>query len=567
MGDDKSASDSELPEKEASAYLASGFLVGGGRFTLLSELGRGGMGLVWLARDERLATPVALKFLSEKVRENPAALTDLRQETHRSRMLSHPNILRIYDLYEAPDESPFISMEYFEGASLWTLLHRQPGTFFRWDYLAPVVRQLCEALAYAHSENVIHRDLKPSNMLLDEERMRLRLADFGIAAWAFNSSVVESGSRNTTGTLVYMSPQQIDGQPPAVTDDIYALGATLYELLSGRPPFYENDIAYQVRNVLPTPLDERLADLEIENEVPPAVAAMIMACLAKDPEKRPQSARAVADWIGFHETGGAPMAHFAPATPAVPVATPPARESKKTTVAPAVVPVDVNQVTPVEQHPLRRNFAMLIGSLGIGLVAWLAWSHFIPKMPPVETAPLAEETNTAAPVVTNTASAAPPAQPVAPVELGGNVSVIFGAVDRERGLRELIALHQPQTSAATIGGKECRLLRFNGKRARADFAILPPNKRSKPMNARVEVEYYAEAPGAMQILFDGSSRPAPHFSNGGRVDFEAGGGWKTADFQLNDAVFHNGQLGGGDFRIVTSSHELYIRSVTLYFDE
>ena len=298
MADEKPTPNPGLPEKEASAYLAAGFLVGGGRFSLLRELARGGMGFVWLAHDERLMASVALKFLPEAVRANAVALNDLRQETHKSRMLSHPNILRIYDLYEAPDEAAFISMEYVDGPSLWTLLSRQPRGFFYWDYLKPIVKQLCEALDYAHNERVIHRDLKPANMLLDE-RQRLRLADFGVAAWAFASPVNDTERHRTSGTLAYMSPQQIEGKVARVTDDIYAMGATLYELLSGHPPFYQNDIAYQVRNVLATPLSERLADLEVENDVPPAVAAMIMACLSKNPEKRPQSARAVAEWIGL----------------------------------------------------------------------------------------------------------------------------------------------------------------------------------------------------------------------------------------------------------------------------
>ena len=176
-----------------------------------------------------------------------------------------------------------------------------------------------------------------------------------------------------------MSPQQIEGQPPQVTDDIYALGATLYEFLSGHPPFYQNDIAYQVRNVLATPLDERLADLEIENEVPPAVAALIMACLAKDPEKRPQSARAVADWIGFSDAAGVPATAFVPRIVNEPPVAAPIRESKKT-AAPGPRRTGKRAVPP-EENPVRRGLVMFIGSAALGVLAWFAWSHFIPKMP------------------------------------------------------------------------------------------------------------------------------------------------------------------------------------------
>jgi hypothetical protein len=468
------------------------------------------------------------------------------------------------DWYEAPDEAAFMSMEYVEGANLGTLLARQPGGYFTWDYLGPVVRQLCEALDYAHNEKVIHRDLKPSNMLRDD-RQRLRLADFGIAAWAIESPVVPTGQRHTSGTLPYMSPQQIEGQPPQVTDDIYALGATLYEFLSGHPPFYQNDIAYQVRNVLATPLDERLADLEIENEVPPAVAALIMACLAKDPEKRPQSARAVADWIGFSDAAGVPATAFVPRIVNEPPVAAPIRESKKTAAPPA--PVEESEPVPPEENPVRRGLVMFLGSAALGVLAWFAWSHFIPKMPAFPAAPEIADANSTNLPSTNSVSAAPPVQPVAAAVTGTNVSVLLGSVNQEKGLREVGGEGEALTSPATIGGQECRLLRFKGKRARGDFAIAPPYKRPTVMNVRVQVEYYATSPGVLQILFDGSSRQMPHFSNGGKVSFDAGNAWRIADFQLNDAVFHNGQADGADFRLVTSCHQFYIHGITVFFDE
>src|SRR5580698_7383688 len=142
MTEQKPSSGPGCQEKDGSSGLASGFLVGGGRFNLLQELGRGGMGIVWLAHDERLSAAVALKFLPAAVRANPAAFNNLRLETKKSRMLSHPNIIRIYDLYEAPDEPAFISMEYVEGANLWTLRTRQPQGCFSWAYLKPIVKQL-----------------------------------------------------------------------------------------------------------------------------------------------------------------------------------------------------------------------------------------------------------------------------------------------------------------------------------------------------------------------------------------------------------------------------------------
>ena len=577
MADEKPTPDPGLPEKEASAYLAGGFLVGGGRFSLLRELGRGGMSLVWLAHDERLMTPVALKFLPEAVRANPVALNDLRQETHKSRMLSHPNILRIYDLYEAPDEAAFISMEYVDETSLWILRSRQPKGFFSWDYLKPIVKQLCEALDYAHSEGVIHRNLKPANMLLDE-RQRLRLADFGVAAWALGSPANDTERNRTSGTPAYMSPQQIEGKVARVTNDIYALGATLYELLSGHPPFYQNDIAYQVRNVLATPLSERLADLEVENDVPPAVAAIIMACLSKNPEKRPQSARAVAEWIGLTEPTALPITSFASTVSTAPETSEPAKESKETAVAPApaaeiAAPAPAAEIAappPAGENAMRRRLAMLVGSAGLGILAWLAWSHFIPKMPDFPAPLSAPKTNAVNPAGTNVSKTAPiPAPSLAPAPplSGTTVSIELGKVNREGGLREVTEVGNGATSPANIGGKECRLLKFRGRRAHCDFQISPSFKRPGAMNARIQVEFYAASPGVMYILFDGSARQSPHYSNGGRINFEGGVVWKITNYQLNDALFRNGQTDGADFRLTTTSQELYIHSVTVFFDQ
>jgi serine/threonine protein kinase len=272
--------------------------VGAGRYILVRQLGRGGMGVVWMAHDERLDEKVALKFLPQEINSDSAALEDLRRETLRSRKLTHPNIIRIHDLYEARGEAAFISMEFVEGLNLIDLRIRRGERVLHWPELKPLLQQLCDALDYAHSEKVVHRDLKPANMMLDAKG-RLKLADFGIAATISDATSRVSVRHASSGTLAYMSPQQLDGEVPKVADDMYALGATIYELLTSRPPFFAGEVAYQVRNLPPKPMDERLAEFEIQNEVPSDVAALVMACLAKDPAQRPQSARAVADWIGL----------------------------------------------------------------------------------------------------------------------------------------------------------------------------------------------------------------------------------------------------------------------------
>ncbi len=562
MGDERLTPSPGASEQEASSDLASGFLVGGGRFSLLRELGRGGMGVIWLAHDERLNAPVALKFLFQSVRENSVAIKNLRQETMKSRMLSHPNIIRIYDLYEAPEEPAFISMEYVDGPSLWVLRARQPKGCFSWELLKPIVKQLCAALEYAHGENVIHRDLKSANMLLDD-RQRLRLADFGIAARFVESPTNDTGVRLTTGTISYMSPQQIDGAVPRVTDDIYALGATLYELLSGHPPFYQNDIAYQVRNVLATPLSERLADLELEDNVPLPVTAMIMACLSKDPGKRPQSTQAVAEWIGLTEAqvfvpvvvplpGSTPEPAAAPRT-AAPAAPPPEKES-----------TDVPAQPPARENATARLFGMLAATVGVGVTAWLAWSHFIPNLPEVLTT--VSSTNATALPATNPGSPTPIVAPP-PGSKGVSVAIELGATNREKGLREITGLDDGVTSPIMIDGEECRLL-ISGERSRCYFQILPSFKSTNLMNARIEVEYLANAPGVLQLQYDGVAPKQPaHYTAGGKVNFTGDHAWHTATYHVRRARFSNGERGGADFRLNTSSPELYIHSVTVRFGE
>ncbi len=289
-------------EQSDATSLTPGQTIGGGRYSLVRELGRGGMGVVWLAQDKRLEEPVALKFLPPQIRSDPAALDDMRRETRKSRKLTHPNIIRIHDLFESPGEPPFISMEYVDGTPLHALKSSQPQQLFSWEYLKPLVKQLCEALDYAHEEKVIHRDLKPSNLMLDS-RGRLKLADFGIASAASDSLHRLTRDPGSSGTPLYMSPQQMNSQAPRVSDDIYSLGAALYELLTSKPPFYTGDIFRQVQDAAPTPLDERLADLQLTNEIPSQVGASIMACLAKEREQRPASASAVAERLGI-EVGG-----------------------------------------------------------------------------------------------------------------------------------------------------------------------------------------------------------------------------------------------------------------------
>jgi serine/threonine protein kinase len=263
------------------------------RFTLQKVLGRGGMGIVWLARDERLERLVALKLVPETVCFDPSAHEDLKRETRKSLLLTHPNIVRIFDFIE-DERTAAICMEYVDGTTLSYARVQKPSKCFGIPELIPWITSLCDALAYAHdSVGLIHRDLKPANMMVNS-RSELKITDFGIAC-SLRDSMSRMTVRTSSGTMNYMSPQQMLGEDPSSSDDIYALGATLYEMLSSKPPFYSGDVASQVREVVAPTISQRRVTLGVAAEpIPKHWEETIAACLAKHREQRPRSAAEVA---------------------------------------------------------------------------------------------------------------------------------------------------------------------------------------------------------------------------------------------------------------------------------
>jgi serine/threonine protein kinase len=259
------------------------------RYTLIKTLGRGGMGVVWLARDEELERAVALKFLPDLIIHDRAVLGDLKRETRRSLELTHKNIVRIYDFVH-DDTSGCISMEYVDGDTLSNLRADKPHKIFEPQELKEWVSQLCGALDYAHNHaRIVHRDLKPTNLMVNQ-RGELKVADFGIARSLSDSMSMLTMDRGKSGTLLYMSPQQLDGERGDHLDDIYSVGASIYELLTSRPPFYSGNVDRQIREKIPPSMTQRRKDLEVDGTpVDQAWEEVVQACLAKDPARRPQS--------------------------------------------------------------------------------------------------------------------------------------------------------------------------------------------------------------------------------------------------------------------------------------
>src|SRR5512133_3627940 len=262
------------------------------RYTLQKILGGGGMGVVWLAMDDQLETLVALKVLPDALCHDRASLEALKRETKLGLLLAHPNIVRIYD-FQQDDNAAAISMEYVDGVTLSDIRSEKPEQVFSPSDLEPYISALCDALHYAHTRRkIVHRDLKPRNLMLNSEG-ELKIADFGISRSISESMIMVTGKLGSSGSPPYISPQQWDGDPPTPLDDIYSVGATLYELLSSKPPFLGVVDWQQVHHKVPPPIWKRRADLGIKGAapIPAAWEETIAACLAKDPKDRPQTIR------------------------------------------------------------------------------------------------------------------------------------------------------------------------------------------------------------------------------------------------------------------------------------
>src|SRR5437899_9198452 len=251
------------------------------------------MGIVWLAHDDELERNVALKFLPDLMIQDRALLDQLKHETKRCLELTHLHIVRIHDFVH-DEHSGGIAMEYIDGETLSNLRAEKERRVFEPDEITTWTSQLCDALDYAHNHaKVIHCDLKPANLMVNQ-RGELKVSDFGIARSLGDSMSRLPMEQGRSGTLVYMSPQQLDGERATHLDDIYSLGASVYELLTSKPPFYVGNIDRQIREKIPPSMTERRKEFEIEPEPIPAVwEEWVAACLAKDPGHRPQSVREI----------------------------------------------------------------------------------------------------------------------------------------------------------------------------------------------------------------------------------------------------------------------------------
>jgi len=260
--------------------LARGTLFAG-RYEVLEELGRGGMGRVYRVLDKEIKEEVALKLLNPEIASDEKTIERFRNELKYARRITHRNVCRMHDINRETD-TYFITMEYVPGEDLKTVI-RRTGRLPE-DEAMPIAAQVCEGLTEAHRLGVVHRDLKPQNIMIDRDG-NVRIMDFGIARSLAAKGVTEAGM--IIGTPDYMSPEQVEGMEADARSDIYALGATLYEMVTGRVPF-EGDTALII--AMKHKVEVPLSPKEINQQLSEELSTVILKCLEKDKEKRYQTA-------------------------------------------------------------------------------------------------------------------------------------------------------------------------------------------------------------------------------------------------------------------------------------
>jgi eukaryotic-like serine/threonine-protein kinase len=262
-----------------------------GRYTLERELGRGGMGVVVLARDVGLDRQVAIKVLLPEDENWSRSRDRFLLETRTTAAFSHPNIVPVFAV-EEHDEFLCFVMSYIEGETLASRVERMGplGT----SEAARLMREAGWALGYAHSRGVVHRDVKPENILLERATGRALIADFGIARSSASADLALTAGGSVLGSPLYMSPEQASGDSVDGRTDLYSLGATIIYALTGRPPFE----AATARGLLAKQLTEPAPRIQsLRPDVPDALAAIVDRCLAKEPTQRFPSGEALVEAV------------------------------------------------------------------------------------------------------------------------------------------------------------------------------------------------------------------------------------------------------------------------------
>ena len=374
----------------------------GGRYELKARLAIGGMGEVWQAIDKVIERQVAIKILKEEYLGDKAFRERFRAEARHAALVNHEGIASVYDFGEE-EGSAYLVMELVPGEALSTIIERE--RFLSAERVLDIVAQTASALHAAHQAGLVHRDVKPGNLLITPDG-RVKITDFGIARAVDQVPLTATGQ--VMGTVQYLSPEQASGKSATALTDIYSLGVVAYEALAGKRPFTgESQVAIAMAHIKnpPPPLPE---------SIPLAVRNLILACLAKKPERRPTSARQLAR-AAIAITRG----RVGEALALVPAVDDEPKEMTEDTST-RILPVSVSTSDPASPRRFARlprtwplvGLVVALGVLLIGIVAALVFR-------PTDTVPTPIPTPTPTPSATG--SSVPTPSPTDP--LSGNVMI------------------------------------------------------------------------------------------------------------------------------------------------
>ena len=360
-----------------------------GEFEIVRLLGVGGMGRVYLAEQRSLKRQVAVKVLLKQIVPDQSAVDRFEREATLAAQLTHPNIAQVYTIGSQGDLH-FVAMELVGGGDVAAMVKAKGRIPV--DEAVEIMRQALRGVASAHTKGIIHRDLKPQNLMLTEDGI-VKVMDFGLArALAADSSLTASGA--VLGTPLYMSPEQAEAKPVDARTDVYALGATFYHMICGRPPFQGDTplstLLKHLTEPLPSPRD-------LDPDIPEDLCNIIHKMMAKQPENRHQSCEEViAELEALRPASGEPAARpIGPIRPISPIPPPPAEDQvdvdaatspaqsygQRTTWKDGLAKARAEQEPEAEKPKGRKRIGLLIAGLALVAIALVLSVLFVPSPP------------------------------------------------------------------------------------------------------------------------------------------------------------------------------------------
>lgn len=333
-----------------------------GRFRIRAPIAEGASGKVFLADDEQEGRPIALKIMHQRAAGNSEFVARFKRECRLLEEMNHQNAVRVFATGVTPEKSPYVAMELVEGATLDQLVDRDgpldPA------FVGKCLVQVARVLDFAHEKGIVHRDLKPGNIMVGKNDV-VKVLDFGVAkilSAEQPDSAVVTAAGIAMGTPSYMSPEQAMGKKVSTASDIYAIGVTLFAVLTGRLPFdAKNDLQTMLAHVKsPVP---RFSEKNPQNRVPETVEAVVRLAMAKDPSARPESATKLAEL--FMEAIGTPDGFFS------------RYPEMKISAAASMAPMPASPKAGRKAPPIRLDVPWTNVAAVVAVIAFLVAAYFL----------------------------------------------------------------------------------------------------------------------------------------------------------------------------------------------